>query len=150
MTITNDMNKAMQYYIDRLKSGPMNDKIIQNSINTRFNVSAAAVRTKMIEDGVIRMTVGDYDHKRMRNILMVSLVDESKVKFVKEHVSKPVTSIVIETHWPEGWPKSHGNAFDWQKTAKGLFSKAELASMQAKIKSNPAFSSGGIHVYSKA
>ncbi len=38
------------------------------------------------------------------------------------------------------WPgsniiKSSGNAFDWKNTATGLYSKAELASLQSYVKS---------------
>lgn len=150
MTFTSEDNMAIQYYLDRLKSGPQNDKKIQNMVNQKFNVSAASIRNKLIEDGVIEMKIGGYDNKRLRNIFIVSLVDKNKVKFIQEQPKHEMKSIVIETHWPEGWRKSRNNAFDWRNTAQGLFSKAELAAMQTKIKSNPSFSSGGIHVYSKA
>lgn len=49
-------------------------------------------------------------------------------------------------------PKSSGNAFDWQGTAQGIFSKAELAAMQTYIKSklgNTAVAAT-IPTYSKA
>jgi hypothetical protein len=143
------IDKAIDYYLERLKDGPMDDKKIQNVINNRFKISGATVRNKLIEMGAIELKCVGYNHKRQRNIFMVSLLDKNKV--VKpSRPSYEHKSIVIETHWPEGWPRSHGNAFDWQNTAQGLFSKSELAAMQTKIKSNPAFSSGGIHVYSKA
>lgn len=150
MTTTNDTNAAMQYYVDVLKNGPLKDRRIQNYINTKLNVSAAAVRTKLIEDGVIKMYVSGFDQRRQRKIFTVELIDASKIKFVKDAPKQVSQSIVIENKWPEGWPRSRGNAFDWRNYAKGLFSKQELAAMQQKIKSNPAFSSGGIHIYSKA
>lgn len=149
MTFTSDHNKAIQYYLDRLKNGPENDKRIQNMINQLYKVSGAAIRDKLINDGVIEMKVEGYDKKRMRNIFMVSLVDKTKVKFAKE-TPQESKSVIIETHWPEGWPKSRNNAFDWQNTAEGLFSKAELAAMQAKIKANPNFTGGVVHTYSRA
>ena len=149
MTTISEYNKAIQYYLDRLKDGPMDDKLIMNSINHRFKISAAIVRNKMIEDGVIKLSDGGYNRKRMRNVFIVSLVDESKVKFFEEPKVYEHKSIVIDTHWPEGWPKSHNNAFDWKKTAKGLFSKAELVSMQAKIKANQSFIQT-TNVYSRA
>jgi len=150
MIFTNEHNLAIQYYLDRLATGPVNDKLIQNMINQKFRVSGAAIRDKLIRDGVIEMYVSGYDSKRMRNIYMVGLVDANKVQFAKEVAPEPTKSVVIETHWPEGWPKSHGNAFDWRNTAKGLFSKAELATMQANIKSNPHFTGDSIHTYSRA
>jgi hypothetical protein len=149
VTITSEDNKAIAYYLERLKNGPENDKRIQNMVNAKFNVSAAAIRNKLIADGVIELRISGYDNKRLRNIFTVELVDATKVKFVQEPKKQKMKSIVIETHWPEGWAKSRNNAFDWQNTAKGLFSKQELAAMQTKIKSNPAFSSG-VHVYSRA
>lgn len=150
MTITSDFNMAMQYYLNRLKNGPTNDKLIQNMINQKFNVSGSSVRNKLIADGVIELKIDGYDPKRMRNIFMVSLIDKNKAKFVEEPKIQEVKSIVIDTHWPEGWKKSHGNAFDWRNTAKGLFSKAELAVMQTKIKANPNFTGDSVHTYSKA
>ena len=40
------------------------------------------------------------------------------------------------TYWPgSNIRKSKNNAFDWQTTAQGLFTKAELASLQANVKS---------------
>ena len=149
MTSISENNKAIEYYLERLKNGPENDKRIQNIINHKFKVSGAAIRNKLIEDGVIELKVSGYDHKRLRNIFMVRLIDKNKVKFVPETLVES-KSVVIETHWPEGWPKSRNNAFDWKTTAQGLFSKAELAAMQTKIKSNPGFTTGGVHVYSRA
>lgn len=149
MTFTSEHNMAMQYYVERLRKGPENDKKIQNMINQKFRVSGAVIRNKLIADGVIEMKVGGYDYKRLRNIFIVSLVDQNKVKFVEEEQPK-TKSIIIETHWPEGWKKSHGNAFDWKNTAQGLFSKAELAAMQTKIKANPYFTGDSVHTYSKA
>lgn len=149
MTSISEQNKAIEYYIDRLRAGPENDKKIQNMINQRFNVSAATIRNKLIADGVIKMRTAGYDNKRLRNIFVVELIDQNKAKFVKEPEQK-TKSIIIETHWPEGWKKSHGNAFDWRNTAQGLFSKAELAVMQTKIKANPAFTGDSVHTYSKA
>jgi hypothetical protein len=150
MTFTNETNQAMQVYIDRLQFGPVNDKLIQTAINHKFSVSAASIRNKLIADGVIELKPAGYDPKRLRNIYMVSLVDASKMKFVSEQPKKAIQSVVIDTHWPEGWPKSKNNAFDWKNTAKGLFSKAELSAMQTKIKSNPAFTGDSIHTYSRA
>ena len=149
MTITSETNKAIKYYLDRLKDGPENDKRIQNMVNAKFSVSAAAIRNKLIEEGAIELEVSGYDNKRQRNVFTVRLVNATKAKFVAEPKQKQIKSIIIDTHWPEGWRKSSGNAFDWQNTAQGLFSKQELAAMQAKIKANPGFSSG-IHIYSKA
>ena len=150
MTITNDTNAAMQYYVDRLRNGPLNDKRVQNHVNEKFNVSGVAIRKKLIEDGVIKMTVGRYDAERQRKIFIVELIDESKLKFVDDAPKQLSKPIVFDSKWPEGHSRSYGNAFDWRNYAKGLFSKQELAAMQQKIKSNPAFSSGGIHIYSKA
>lgn len=150
MTFISEDNRAIAYYLDRLKNGPENDKRIQNMVNQKFNVSAAAIRNKLIADGVIELRVGGYDQKRLRNIFIVELVDQSKVKFVKDIKPVETKSIVIDSHWPEGWKKSHGNAFDWRNTAKGLFSKSELAVMQTKIKANPAFTGDSVHTYSRA
>jgi uncharacterized protein (UPF0335 family) len=148
MTSISEDNKAIAYYLERLKNGPENDKRIQNIINQRFNVSAASIRNKLIADGVIELKVTGYDNKRLRNIFEVRLVNKDKVKFVPEKVVQS-KSVVIETHWPEGWPKSRNNAFDWKNTAQGLFSKAEMAAMQAKIKANPSFTQT-TNVYSRA
>lgn len=150
MTSISEDNKAIAYYLERLRNGPENDKRIQNMVNQKFNVSAATIRNKLIADGVIELKIGGYDNKRLRNIFIVSMVDESKVKFVGEMKPTEMKSIVIETHWPEGWPKSRNNAFDWRNTAQGLFSKSELAVMQTKIKANPAFTGDSVHTYSRA
>jgi hypothetical protein len=143
------INAAIDYYLERLKDGPMDDKKIQNVINNRFKISGATVRNKLIEMGAIEIKKDVYNAKRQRNIYIVSLVDESKV--VRPPIKEPeYKTIVIETHWPEGWKKSSNNAFDWRNTAQGLFTKAELASMQTKIKSNPGFTCDSVHTYSKA
>lgn len=149
MTFISEENKAIQYYLERLKNGPENDKRIQNIVNERFKVSGASIRNKLIADGVIELKNVGYDSKRLRNIFQVSLVDKTKVKFIPEKVIES-KSVVIETHWPEGWPKSRNNAFDWQNTAQGLFSKAEIATMQTKIKANPNYTNNTVHTYSKA
>ena len=149
MITTNDFDLAIQYYVNSLKKGPKNDKLIQNSINQKFTVSGATVRAKLIADGVIKVEQNGYDAKRMRPIHMARLVDESKVQIPEPKPVKITKTRVIETHWPEGWAKSHNNAFDWERTAKGLFSRQELAAMQAKIKSNPHFTQT-TNVYSRA
>jgi hypothetical protein len=38
-------------------------------------------------------------------------------------------------YWPDSKiVKSQNNAFDWQNTAKGIYSKAELASLETNIR----------------
>lgn len=148
MTITSEEQKAINYYLDRLKDGPKDDKLIQNAIGTRFKVSGASVRKMLMDAGVIEVSCIGYDPKRQKNIYRATLLDASRVSKINEK-PKPEPRM-IETHWPEGFAKSHGNAFDWQVYAKGLFSKAELAAMQQKIKANPHFTQDSVHVYSRA
>lgn len=149
MTTTNDFDAAIEYYLSRLSDGPINEKNIQNGMRDKFKVSGAAVRNKLLDLGMIKLKEAGYDKKRLRNIYMVELVGQQEVTKIKRPEPEH-KSVVIETHWPEGWPKSHGDAFDWRNTAQGLFSKAELAAMQTKIKRNPNFTGRKVHVYSKA
>lgn len=149
MTTTSDFNKSIQYYLDRLQNGPCNVKKIESMINQRFNVSGVAVRNKLIKEGAIELKIDGYDKKRMRNNFIVSLVNANKAKFVEETKPIEIKSIVVQTHWPEGWPRSNGNAFDWRNYAKGLFSKQEMAAMRSNLKAQTAFNPP-ITTYTKA
>ena len=148
MTITSEEQKAIDYYIERLKDGPKDDKLIQNSINHRMKVSAANIRKMLMDAGVIEVVCVGREAKRQKNLYQARLLDEKRVKYINQ--PPKIAPKMIETHWPEGFAKSHNNAFDWQSYAKGLFSKAELAAMQQKIKANPHFTQDSVHVYSRA
>lgn len=116
-----------QFYIEQIKLGKSHRQISKN-----MN-SSSIIRDELLKEGVIVLSKTVLDPKTRRNHRFYTLVD------------KPF----VDTHWSDGTLKSRGNAFDLS-TAKGIFSKSELAAAVNKGKPNNYNPPVQIIAYSRA
>lgn len=135
---------AKLYYLEQLKLTKDHHRKIANRMASRFEVSVAEVRDELLAEGYIEfqrvVRMGDARKNNYFYVLtnrQYSYTDEPKPQ-------KPVNN-----YWSDGTPKSRGNAFDLS-TAKGLFSKTELAASVNKGKPNNYNPPAQIIAYSRA
>lgn len=122
------MLQEKQYYLEQLKDGPLNHRKIMNRMLDKFNVSASKVRDDLINEGYIVMT----SSKRIGTTQKIDYF----YKLTDKRLPKPkvVETTLIEDCWPDGWPKSRNNAFNWRTGQKSMFSKKEIADSTNKGK----------------
>jgi hypothetical protein len=132
---------AKEYYLEQLALKKDHHRRIANRLTGKFNVSAAEVKDELLFDGFIKLDKTVPTGKMGKNNYYYVLNDKAMISD-----EKPV---VIDTFWPCGTKKSTGNAFDLS-TAKGLFTKSELAA--SAFKGSPKNYNSAVQViaYSRA
>ena len=135
------MLQAKRFYLNQLKDGPVGHRTIMRRMQSKFSESATLVREALIADGLI------YLHSKKRIGATQKFEYSYKLTNSKPIVLKEqaIKSQVIEGFWPDGWPKSQGNAFDWRSKEQSIFTKAQIAQMQQKQKPNSPMT-----IYSRA
>jgi hypothetical protein len=108
----------------------------------KFDISPALVKNELLKDGYITIAK------------TVRLGETQKLNFYfnltgKSLQSTPEQRFVSDSQWEDGTPKSRGNAFDIA-TARGLFSKAEIANSINKGKPNNYNAPVQVITYSRA
>ena len=119
---------AKLYYLEQLKLTNDHHRKIANRMASRFEVSAAEVRDELLEGGYIEFQKVTRKSATQKNNYFYVLTDKQYSYTEEQKVQK-------SNFWSDGTPKSSGNAFDLS-TAKGLFSKTELAASVNKGKPN--------------
>jgi len=133
---------AKQFYLDQIKKDNSPHRRIANRMASKFDISPALVKNELLKDGYITIAK------------TVRLGETQKLNFYfnltgKKLSGTPEQRLSSKTQWEDGTPKSRGNAFDLS-TAKGLFSKHELAASLNKGKPNNYNSTVQIIAYSRA
>jgi len=103
-----------QFYLDQIKLGKSHRQI------GKLMKSSVEIRDSLLLEGIIVLERTQYDPKSKRT--------HSFYKMAEKKTSNAFA-------WEDGTPKSRGNAFDIT-SAKGLFSKAEIANSINKGKPN--------------
>ena len=106
-----------QRYLDEVEKGRPHRLIAKN---IKFSVSATIIRDELLRDGMIVQSKVVVDKNRKSLVYYTTTGKKMEVE-------------KIQLTWEDGTPKSRGNAFDLS-TAKGLFSRSELAASQNKGK----------------
>ena len=133
---------AKLYYIEQLKLTNDHHRRIANRMATRFQISAAEVRDELLEEGYIEFQKIVRMGETQKNNYFYVLTDK-QYSYSEEPKGQK------SNFWSDGTPKSRGNAFDLS-TAKGLFSKTELAASVNKGKPNNYNPPAQIIAYSRA
>ena len=133
---------AKLYYLEQLKLTNDHHRKIANRMASRFEVSAAEVRDELLEGGYIEFQKVTRKSATQKNNYFYVLTDKQYSYTEEPKVQK-------SNFWSDGTPKSSGNAFDLS-TAKGLFSKTELAASVNKGKPNNYNPPVQIIAYSRA
>lgn len=134
------MLQEKQFYLDQLKDGPIGHRKIAARMSERFKISPTIVRDALIKEGLIKLHDKKYIGNTQRFNYFYRLTNKPVVEMQQE-----TQTIVVEKFWPDGWPKSQDNAFNWRGKEQQIFSKAQLAQMQQKQTSN-----NSTNVYSRA
>lgn len=134
---------AKLFYLDQLKLTGDHHRRIANRLTERFEVSAAQIKNELLEEGYIKLNKVVRMGETQKNNYFYVLTGK---KFTEEAQKK---KIVVDAFWPCGTKKSTGNAFDLS-TAKGLFTKAEIANAVNKGKPNNYNAPVQIIAYSRA
>ena len=109
-----------QRYLEQIEKGKSHRQIAKNM---QFSASATIIRDELLEAGMIVLTKTKLDPKTKRNHLYY---ESTGIDFYEE---------IYVDKWEDGTPKSRGNAFDLS-TARGLFSKTEIANATNKGRPN--------------
>ena len=135
---------AKLYYIEQLKLTNDHHRKIANRMASRFEVSAAEVRDELLAEGYIEFQKVTRKSETQKNNYFYVLTDKQY-----SYTEEPKFQKTVSNFWSDGTPKSRGNAFDLS-TAKGLFSKTELAASVNKGKPNNYNPPVQIIAYSRA
>jgi len=135
---------AKLYYLEQLKLTNDHHRRIANRMATRLQVSAAEVRDELLEEGYIEFQKVVRMGETQKNNYFYVLTDKQY-----SYTEEPKVQKTVSNFWSDGTPKSRGNAFDLS-TAKGLFSKTELAASVNKGKPNNYNPPAQIIAYSRA
>lgn len=135
---------AKLYYIEQLRLTNDHHRKIANRMASRFEVSAAEVRDELLEGGYIEFQKVTRKSETQKNNYFYVLTDKQY-----SYTEEPKFQKTVSNFWSDGTPKSRGNAFDLS-TAKGLFSKTELAASVNKGKPNNYNPPVQIIAYSRA
>ena len=135
---------AKLYYLEQLKLTNDHHRRIANRMATRFQISAAEVRDELLEEGYIEFQKIVRMGETQKNNYFYVLTDKQY-----SYTEEPKVQKTVSNFWSDGTPKSRGNAFDLS-TAKGLFSKTELAASVNKGKPNNYNPPAQIIAYSRA
>ncbi|CAB5222909.1 hypothetical protein UFOVP378_37 [uncultured Caudovirales phage] len=133
---------AKQFYLDQVKKDNSPHRRIANRMAGKFDISPALVKNELLKDGYITIAK------------TVRLGETQKLNFYFKLTGKTLQTateqrFVSESQWEDGTPKSRGNAFDIT-SAKGLFSKAEIANATNKGKPNNYNTTVQMIAYSRA
>ena len=135
---------AKLYYLEQLKLTNDHHRRIANRMASRFQISAAEVRDELLEEGYIEFQKVVRMGETQKNNYFYVLTDKQY-----SYTEEPKVQKTVSNFWSDGTPKSRGNAFDLS-TAKGLFSKTELAASVNKGKPNNYNPPAQIIAYSRA
>ena len=135
---------AKLYYIEQLRLTNDHHRKIANRMASRFEVSAAEVRDELLAEGYIEFQKVTRKSETQKNNYFYVLTDKQY-----SYTEEPKFQKTVSNFWSDGTPKSRGNAFDLS-TAKGLFSKTELAASVNKGKPNNYTPPAQIIAYSRA
>lgn len=135
---------AKLYYLEQLKLTNDHHRKIANRMASRFEVSAAEVRDELLAEGYIEFQKVTRKSETQKNNYFYVLTDKQY-----SYTEEPKFQKTVSNFWSDGTPKSRGNAFDLS-TAKGLFSKTELAASVNKGKPNNYNPPAQIIAYSRA
>ena len=135
---------AKLYYLEQLKLTNDHHRRIANRMASRFQISAAEVRDELLEEGYIEFQKVVRMGETQKNNYFYVLTDKQY-----SYTEEPKVQKTVSNFWSDGTPKSRGNAFDLS-TAKGLFTKTELAASVNKGKPNNYNPPAQIIAYSRA
>lgn len=135
---------AKQFYLEQLKLTGDHHRRIANRLTERFQVSAAQIKNELLEEGYIKLKKVVRMGETQKNNYFYVLTGK---KFIEEEQKKNI--VVVDTFWPCGTKKSTGNAFDLS-TARGLFTRAEIANAVNKGRPNNYNAPVQIIAYSRA
>ena len=122
-----------------LKDGPLDIRKISSRMRKRFDISSAAVKNALLQEGLIVLSHSKREgatHKMNHYFKLTG-------KKLKEQ--KLIAKSVFSDTWEDGTLKSKGNAFDLSVKPCTMFNKTELAQMQQKYHNN-----NPITIYSRA
>lgn len=132
------MLQEQQFYLKHLALG---HRKIANRMASVFKTSPAKVRDSLVNQGIIILLKGE------------RIGETQKMNYFYKATGKKLveskTIVQDESIWEDGTPKSKGNAFDLS-TAKGLFTKSELAAVYNKGKPNNYNTPVQVIAYSRA
>lgn len=128
---------AKLYYLEQLSIKKDHHRKIANRLTYKFDVSAADIKTELLQEGYIKLDKAVKNSKTGKNNYYY--VPTGKPVLSNE---KPVT---MDNFWPCGTKKSTGNAFDLSIKLCTMFGKSEIARMSQKYNNN-----NPITIYSRA
>lgn len=123
-----------QRYLEQIEKGKSHRQIAKNM---EFSVSATVIRDELLQAGMMVLKNTVLDPKTNRNHMYY---ESTGIDFCEE---------VYADKWEDGTPKSRNNAFDLS-TARGLFSKAEIANAINKGRPNNYNTPVRVIAYSRA
>ena len=132
---------AKQFYLDQMKLKKPH-RIIAKAMYDKFEASPTIIRDELVVDGIIKL---------VRKVFVKS---SNKFNYFYVATGKdmelPKQKIAVDPlFWPDGTPKSRGNAFDLS-TAVGLFNKSEIANSVNRGKPNNYNDKVQVIAYSRA
>ena len=134
------MLQAKQFYLMCLENGPVSQRKVANRMSHRFDVSPATIKDALLNEGFIELDCIKREGATQKLNHYFKLTNK---KFMQ--VEKVKAEVKVSEKWEDGTIKSKGNAFDWGKTAKGMFDNREVARMTQKYHQNKP-----ITIYSRA
>lgn len=119
---------AKQFYLDQIRKDNSPHRRIANRMAGKFDISPALIKNELLKDGYITIAK------------TVRLGETQKLNFYFKLTGKKLDAVQeikfsSIDKWEDGTPKSRGNAFDLS-TARGLFSKTEIANSINKGRPN--------------
>jgi len=132
---------AKQFYLEQMKLKKPH-RIIAKAMYDKFEASPTIIRDELVVEGVIKL------------ISKVFVPASNKFNYFYELTGKNLElpkakSAADALFWPDGTPKSRGNAFDLS-TAVGLFNKTEIANSVNRGKPNNYNAQVQVIAYSRA
>lgn len=137
------MLQEKQFYLSRLKDGPLCQRKIANRMSLRFGTSPAAVKDALLAEGLIELSHIKREGATQKLNHYFKLTGKKLVEQEDQIIAAKVKPRSFV--WEDGTPKSQGNAFDWSNKPSSIFSKSEIAHMSQKYHNNHP-----ITVYSRA
>ena len=132
---------AKQFYLDQMKLKKPH-RIIAKAMYDKFEASPTIIRDELVVDGIIKL---------VRKVFVKS---SNKFNYFYVATGKdmelPKQKVAADPlFWPDGTPKSSGNAFDLSM-ATGLFNKTEIANASNRGRPNNYNEKVQVVAYSRA
>lgn len=133
----NSTHKIKECFLNCLKAKPMTYTAIRERVRSKYKMAdVLSIRDALLRDGFIK-EVDVYKLKDGRTMQLFGLTEK--------RLENPKNDF-----WEDGSPKSRGNAFDWQSTSIGIYTRQELVNIESGRRFGAKGSRNSINVYSKA